>query len=91
MAGDDSDKLRSLKQKAVMLPDDERMAFLDEACKDDPSIRKRVQAVLSAIDDPATAINNDPLAWRLPIKGSHIGKYSIIEKLGVWYTTPSLL
>ena len=82
MAGDDSSKLRSLIQKAVMLSDEERKAFLDEECKNDISLRRRIEEVLASIDDPLTAINNTPQAWGLPAEGSRIGKYTIIEKLG---------
>ena len=82
MAGDDSSKLKSLIQKAVMLSDKEREAFLDSACKEDISLRRRVEGVLASIDDPLTAISNTPQAWGLPVSGSRIGKYTIIEKLG---------
>ena len=82
MAGDDSSKLRTLIQKAVMLFDEEREAFLDEECRDDISLRRRVEEVLASIDDPLTVLNNTPQAWGLPAEGSRIGKYTIIEKLG---------
>lgn len=82
MAGEDSSALISLVQRAVVLSDEERSAFLDEVCKDDVSLRKRIEAVLVTIDDPGTAVNNTPPLWGLPAEGNRIGKYTILEKLG---------
>ncbi len=60
MADDDSSKLRSILQQALTVSEKDRIAFLDEVCEDDVSLRGRVEELLSAIDDPATSLNNGP-------------------------------
>src|SRR5437867_3952445 len=43
-------------------PPAERAAFLDDACAGDEALRRRVEALLRAHDDPASLLDRPPLA-----------------------------
>src|SRR5262249_12225894 len=67
----------------------ERAAFLDRVCGDDPELRASVEALLSAYDAgeflelPATAMADtvdEAVARELP--GAVIGKYKLLEQIG---------
>ena len=70
---------------------DEREAFLDEVCADDPNLRHEVGSLLDAhkrpgfIDEAADALVvplADALRSRDTLNGQVIAQYQIIEKLG---------
>ncbi|MGK0189424.1 MAG: serine/threonine protein kinase [Verrucomicrobiales bacterium] len=69
---------------------DERRSFLDEACGDDLTLKKRVEALLRAVDEEA-AYFEPPSAIRqvvterlgqTQIHGMIAGRYKLLERLG---------
>jgi len=79
---------------ALDLPVERRAAFLDEACRELPEIRRRVEALLeendrlgSFLNQPvvgATAANGrgDSTAAMGDLTGMKLGRYVIVERLG---------
>src|SRR5687767_14008999 len=45
---------------ALEQPADERAAFLDRACADDPELRRRVEALLQAHEAPGSFLREPP-------------------------------
>jgi serine/threonine protein kinase/tetratricopeptide (TPR) repeat protein/WD40 repeat protein len=80
--------------KAIEIADpDERLAFVDDACKGDPELRSQALKLLDRYDDPATfmdssainpAVLSDEVEASLPreVLGDCIGRYKLLEKLG---------
>jgi serine/threonine protein kinase len=75
----------------VVLPVEERTAFLDRACNGDASLRSRIEVLLQSharaenFLEPAAASANPTIAISLPPaekSGDIIGHYKIREKLG---------
>src|SRR6516225_101316 len=64
-----------------------RSAYLDEACQNDPDLRRRVERLLQAhpkaagfLEQPAADLPGTVDA--APGEGSHIGPYKLLQKLG---------
>src|SRR5262249_5537482 len=85
---------KSIFLAAIEMPPAERVGFVQEATADDAALRERVEALLSAHDDPASFLETPaasfgatvdlahceaPLAER---PGSIIGPYTIVEQIG---------
>jgi serine/threonine protein kinase/tetratricopeptide (TPR) repeat protein len=77
-------KLKEILLQAADLSEAERRAFLDEACKDDPDLRKEVESILAHENDatgimqtggvvPPASIDSHPEA---------LGPYKILEPIG---------
>src|SRR5262249_41383971 len=72
----------------------ERCAFLDGACHGDPALRKRLEALLAAHDQPDELLNTPDSAARETLKieiaadaadeavGQTLGRYKLLEKVG---------
>ncbi|HJZ78692.1 MAG TPA: protein kinase [Pyrinomonadaceae bacterium] len=88
-------KINELFDAALNRPVDERAAFLDFACPDDPEVRERVAAMLAAdaredllMDRPAyQAVGTMSAPWQSPddshsFSGEMIGDYRLIRELG---------
>jgi len=88
----DPRRVKELFAAAVDLPDPQaRQALLDRECADDPDLRKRLDKLLCANDDPASALDK-------PFAGPHAeftsdftgdsvgtviaGRYKLLEELG---------
>ena len=52
----DSKKVQAVFLEAVARPIDERAAYLDEACREDPQLRGWVEALLRAHDAPESGL-----------------------------------
>jgi WD40 repeat protein len=52
----------TLFHQARQKPPNQRAAFLDEACAGDDALRRRVEVLLQAHDDPASLLDRPPLA-----------------------------
>jgi serine/threonine protein kinase/tetratricopeptide (TPR) repeat protein len=93
----DSQRAKSLFLAAVDRPVEERAAFLDEACADEPELRRRVQQLLEAHDRP-DSLPEAPLDVAPP-RDSHpevgrsgdgraegpgtvIGPYKLLQQIG---------
>jgi serine/threonine protein kinase len=67
---------------------DERAALLDQACADDPQLRRRVEALLKAHEqsggllDPTDATADLPTPRLIEGPGSQVGPYKLREKIG---------
>jgi eukaryotic-like serine/threonine-protein kinase len=83
------DRLESLFAAAMPKPPAERAAFLDQACGDDPELRRRVDDLLRAQDaagsflavpDPGTQATLAGSAFERP--GAQIGHYKLLQQIG---------
>ncbi len=74
---------------ALELPAEKRAAFVDAECKGNPDLRQRLEALLAAHEEPESLAGPDK--WlRLDDEaapaeqvGSQVGRYQLLEKLGV--------
>ena len=71
---------------AVELDPPARAAFLDHACRDDPSVRREVEALLAAFDGARTDALFPPLvraedAATLAV-GQRVGPYTLVRQIG---------
>ena len=78
---------------ATELSPDEREDFLEKACGDDSDLKKRIQALLRAHDDPdsylrnpAEELNEQPLGQTHVFSqigiGQQIGPYKLLQEIG---------
>lgn len=86
MNADDYKKLKDIFQAAVELPPEERSAYLDERCPDDPDIRAEIDRLLNSyessfLEDPAVGVLGAALDSGLQ-SGATIGHYRILSKIG---------
>ena len=84
-------RIDSLLDEALQLEVAARPAFLDEACGNDPDLRRDVEALLEAsrsagsfLERPAMEVSARSLAVHspAPLVGRNIGPYSIVALLG---------
>jgi len=79
----------SLFALALETPAEKRAASLDAECEGDPELRQRLEALLAAHEESESFAG--PNQWRLchdeaaPAEqvGSQVGRYQLLEKLGV--------
>jgi serine/threonine protein kinase/tetratricopeptide (TPR) repeat protein len=90
----DYEKLRRLFDRVAAAPPGERASLLDRECADDPELRARVEAILSAAEDDrflvsptqaeaAAEVDEPPDA--APLRegpGTRIGPYTIVRQIG---------
>ncbi len=89
MSSDSWPRIKQILAKAFDLPDEQRIAFLDSACGDNPQLRREVESYLHAgdVEDGdsgfPSAVTELP-ASRQPFTGpgSHIGRYHLKRLLG---------
>jgi serine/threonine protein kinase len=77
---------------ALQLAEDQRAAYLDEACAGDSLLRQRVEALLRAhegagsfMDSPAQGPIPETIALSLPLSekpGDKIGRYKLLQQIG---------
>lgn len=79
---------------ALDMPVERRSAFLDEACRELPEVRQRVEAMLEENDRLGSFLNQpvvgaragkgrgDPTAAMGDLTGMKLGRYVIVERLG---------
>jgi serine/threonine protein kinase/Tfp pilus assembly protein PilF len=90
MPGPDWENLKEIFHSAVMLPTNERAAYLDEACNGDLSLRRRVEELLRSheetrnfVDTPAYQAAAEMLTEGLELKaGSTVAHYRVLSLLG---------
>jgi serine/threonine protein kinase len=65
---------------------DERAAFLDDACRDEPDLRQRIEKLLAAKQDEngnaAVAATREHVEVPTDTIGSKIGPYKLLQRLG---------
>jgi eukaryotic-like serine/threonine-protein kinase len=78
-------------EAALQLPPEQREAYLDQTCGDDPELRERIRGLLRANQDqtdllepsvhaPGAAFGRDVLAAEKP--GDQIGPYKLLQQIG---------
>lgn len=93
MSTDSFDRLERLFKAAQLHPPEEREAFLDAACADNPTLREELESLLQADDeaeqdaflgDLAADVPSEILeaASQEPTKQNQIGPYQILRTLG---------
>jgi len=85
-------RLEDLFQRALDMPPEDRATFLDEGCKDDPVMRRRLQAMLDASEAPSdvvsSSVENAARDFLVPSEpevlppGSVFGHYRIVSLVG---------
>lgn len=83
-------QLKELFQSAMDRPADERAAFLEKTCPDDPALRAEVDALLAAHEqksylDANTLLNPTSLPSAPSdhqMMGQHLGPYKVLRELG---------
>src|SRR5262249_19090252 len=88
---DQGDRIESVFAAALQLPSpQERVAFLDRACADNPILRGRVEALLKAHDHASSFLQDQPARPQgtehyetvAELPGSVIGPYKLMERIG---------
>src|SRR5688572_25179903 len=90
MPGPHWENLKEIFHSAVMLPTNERAAYLDQACDGDLSLRRRIEELLRSheetgnfVDTPAYQAAAEMLIDGLELKaGSTVAHYRILSLLG---------
>ena len=89
MPGPDWENLKEIFHSAVMLPTNERAAYLDHACDGDPSLRRRVEELLQSheetgnfVDAPVYQAAAEMLIDGLELKAGSVAHYKIFSLLG---------
>jgi serine/threonine protein kinase/tetratricopeptide (TPR) repeat protein len=84
----DSPKIKEIFLQAVELPLSERSAFLDQACGNDPAVRRAVEELLKAEDEAGAFLAGPTVA---PARqnvissvgpGTRIGPYKLLQLIG---------
>jgi len=83
-------RLKELLLRAADLSGKERRVFIDDACKDDPLLRREVEAVLAYEKDTHSILRDDSLLRRalhtaakpLDLTGQEISHYQILALIG---------
>src|SRR6516165_7324387 len=79
-------------EAALALPPDQRSAYLDKACADDPTLRRQVDTLLEAheqttglLEQPPTPLRESLVALNAPLTekpGDRIGRYKLLQQIG---------
>ena len=89
--GDDTQRELELFVRAVELPEDERVAFLDRECDGDAVLQQRVAKLLAAHgsagnfleESPAGTMAHQVQAGKIGEKpGDRVGRYKLLEQIG---------
>jgi non-specific serine/threonine protein kinase/serine/threonine-protein kinase len=85
-------QVREVLDRAIALPADERVSYLDEACSGDADLRREVDSLLRSYDGAGGTFLEDPVAdlggaildmgARPNRIGRRIGVYQIMEEIG---------
>ena len=82
MTGERWQEIRTVLEAALQMDSEKRLAYLDQACSSDQSLRREVESLLAADKQAQTGfLKSPPLAMRLE-KGTRLGEYEIQSLLG---------
>ncbi len=85
------DNIKTIFREVIELSPDERKAFLDEKCKDDPELRKEIESLIESDLNGEDFLETPPITSIELMKddnspdtfiGMEIGKYRVEEKIG---------
>ena len=74
--------MQQLFEQALDLAREERGRFLDEACADDPALRRRLDAMLAADAEPYLAPPASTIGAQLQDVPQRLGPFEILSKIG---------
>lgn len=87
--------IEQIFNSVIELPSDQRAAYLDEACKGNPAVRQKIEALVAAHFNssvklgPAVAsvshedlTTADPQHERKPVETLRIGPYQVVRRIG---------
>src|SRR5262245_32088774 len=87
-----SERGQAIFDGALQLPPQQRAAYVEQACANDPTLCHQVKTVLDAhekadgfLDPPAAAKEAKTIALSIPVTekpGDKIGRYKILQQLG---------
>jgi len=76
-------RLETLFQAAISRSPEARVAFLDEACSDEPGLREELQRLVDAHDESRGLMENLALpAFQVYPPGTRLGRYEIVAPVG---------
>ena len=87
-------QISALLDEVMDLPADERTAYLEDACADDPALRREVESFLEAEANAPNFLNDDaahhagallpdaPASPTLLSSGQQLGAYRVVEQIG---------
>jgi hypothetical protein len=81
----DLSRVKEIFADAMLLSGDERSAFLDRACGDDPVLRREVEAYLAASERTSSLMGSEDItsaAHQPERPGTVIGRYKLLEQIG---------
>ena len=82
------ERKKQLFEEALDQPESRRLAFLDSACSDDPTLRREVERLVEAHEEAGSFLESPILVADLPpdgeasLTGQHIGPYRVERELG---------
>src|SRR5436190_24321252 len=84
-------KIDAILDALLDVPPTDRQAMIEHLCKGDPSIRREVLVLLSAVESNSQAIEQLPIAEAfnefheksvLPLPNATLGNYRIVREIG---------
>jgi eukaryotic-like serine/threonine-protein kinase len=82
MTGERWQEIKTVLEAALQMDSEKRLAYLDQACSSDQSLRREVESLLAADKQAQTGfLKSPPLSMRLE-KGTRLGDYEIQSLLG---------
>lgn len=75
-------QIKAVLEQALETPQQERSAFLDQACSDDVEMRKELDSLLKSSEDVRSGFLHSPIPPVTLISGSRIGEYEVRTLVG---------
>jgi Tol biopolymer transport system component len=82
MTGRDARRVQDILEAVKARSLQEREAALEEACGDDPELRREVASILETQSELATTLETMPLGKGTTLEGQSLGHYQIERRLG---------
>src|SRR5579864_8306866 len=87
MQADRWKQVEELFESALAQPAEKRTAFLEQACSDDPELRREVQSLLNLVPSAALFLEGAPISsmdehFFVLTRGQKLGNFEILESIG---------
>ena len=84
MTENEQNRARDIFADAIELAGDERVAFLESACSENPKLKERVDRLIQAHDADLTNLGNtrDTLPDGGDLAGTQFGRFRMLQKIG---------